>query len=96
MMAMQSWEDFRMMVRSANMRGIYVQGNRAYSMVTQRWYTLFEPQQHGIADELPPPPGGYVPRPEQVDQETQTWAQELQRQVNIETTGARPHFEKDW
>jgi len=39
-------------------------------MVTERWYILFEPQPHGIADE-PPPPGGYVPRPEQVEQGTQ-------------------------
>ena len=60
---MQSWDDFRMMVRSAYVRGIYVQGNQAYSILTRRWYTLFEPQQHGIEDEVPPPPGGFVPRP---------------------------------
>ena len=38
----------------------------------------------GRKDEVPRPPGGFVPQPEQVEQGTQTWAQELQKQENTQ------------
>jgi hypothetical protein len=41
----------------------------------QSWY-------RGRSAEVPP--GGFVPQPEEVEQGTQTWAQELQQQENIQ------------